>query len=30
MLLNFDLDLIESRTLDGRTLELIYRPALHN
>jgi dihydrofolate reductase len=26
---DFDLDLIESRTLDGRTLELIYRPTLH-
>lgn len=26
---DFDLDLIESRTLDGRTLELIYRPILH-
>jgi dihydrofolate reductase len=26
---DFDLELIESRTLDGRTLELIYRPALH-
>ncbi|MET4705890.1 dihydrofolate reductase family protein [Frigoribacterium sp. UYMn621] len=26
---DFDLDLLESRTLDGRTLELIYRPALH-
>jgi dihydrofolate reductase len=24
-----DLDLIESRTLDGRTQELIYRPTLH-
>jgi dihydrofolate reductase len=27
---DFDLDLLESRTLDGRTQELIYRPALHN
>jgi dihydrofolate reductase len=26
---DFDLDLIESRTFDGRTQELIYRPALH-
>lgn len=26
---DFDLELIESRTLDGRTLELIYRPSLH-
>jgi dihydrofolate reductase len=26
---DFDLELIESRTLDGNTLELIYRPALH-
>jgi dihydrofolate reductase len=26
---DFDLDLIEHRTLDGRTQELIYRPALH-
>jgi dihydrofolate reductase len=26
---DFDLELIESRTLDGRTQELIYRPALH-
>jgi len=26
----FDLELIESRTLDGRTQELIYRPTLHN
>lgn len=26
---DFDLDLIESRTLDGRTQELIYRPSLH-
>lgn len=26
---DFDLDLLESRTLDGRTLELIYRPTLH-
>jgi hypothetical protein len=25
-----DLELIESRTLDGRTQELIYRPTLHN
>jgi dihydrofolate reductase len=26
---DFDLELIDSRTLDGRTQELIYRPALH-
>ena len=26
---DFDLDLIESRTLDGHTQELIYRPRLH-
>jgi dihydrofolate reductase len=26
---DFDLELIDSRTLDGRTLELIYRPTLH-
>jgi dihydrofolate reductase len=26
---DFDLALMESRTLDGRTLELIYRPILH-
>ena len=26
---DFDLELIESRTLDGRTQELTYRPALH-
>jgi dihydrofolate reductase len=26
---DFDLELIESRTLDGHTLELIYRPTLH-
>jgi dihydrofolate reductase len=26
---DFDLELIESRTLDGSTLELSYRPALH-
>ena len=26
---DFDLQLIESRTLDGRTQELIYRPSLH-
>ncbi|MEU4479073.1 dihydrofolate reductase family protein [Micromonospora sp. NPDC023966] len=26
---DFDLELMESRTLDGRTQELIYRPALH-
>ena len=26
---DFDLELIESRTLDGRTQELIYRPRLH-
>jgi dihydrofolate reductase len=27
---DFDLELIETRTLDGRTQELIYRPTLHN
>jgi dihydrofolate reductase len=26
---DFDLQLLESRTLDGRTQELIYRPSLH-
>ena len=26
---DFDLDLIESRTLDGNTQELTYRPTLH-
>jgi dihydrofolate reductase len=26
---DLDLELIESRTFDGRTLELIYRPSLH-
>ena len=26
---DFDLQLLESRTLDGRTQELIYRPTLH-
>jgi dihydrofolate reductase len=26
---DFDLELIETRTLDGRTQELIYQPALH-
>ena len=26
---DFDLELLESRTLDGRTLELSYRPTLH-
>lgn len=26
---DFDLELIESRTLDGRTQELIYRPTVH-
>ncbi|WP_017624789.1 dihydrofolate reductase family protein [Nocardiopsis chromatogenes] len=26
---DFDLDLIEQRTLDGRTQELVYRPTLH-
>jgi dihydrofolate reductase len=26
---DFDLELIESRTLDGRTQELFYRPSLH-
>lgn len=26
---DFDLELMESRTLDGRTLELIYRPTIH-
>ena len=25
---DFDLELLESRTLDGRTLELVYRPAV--
>jgi hypothetical protein len=25
---DFDLDLIEARTLDGRTQELVYRPTL--
>jgi hypothetical protein len=25
---DFDLDLLETRTLDGRTQELVYRPAL--
>jgi hypothetical protein len=27
--LDFDLELLEHRTLDGRTQELIYRPTLH-
>ncbi len=27
---DFDLELIETRTLDGRTQELIYRPTLHD
>jgi hypothetical protein len=26
---DFDLELIESRTLDGHIQELIYRPTLH-
>ena len=26
---DFDLELLEQRTLDGNTLELIYRPTLH-
>src|SRR4029077_12386852 len=26
---DFDLELLESRTLDGRTQELLYRPTLH-
>jgi dihydrofolate reductase len=26
---DFDLELIESRTLDGNTMELVYRPGLH-
>jgi hypothetical protein len=26
---DFDLELLEERTLDGRTQELIYRPTLH-
>lgn len=26
---DFDLDLLESHTLDGRTVELVYRPSLH-
>ncbi|SEE17474.1 dihydrofolate reductase family protein [Jiangella alba] len=26
---DFDLELIETRTLDGRTQELVYRPSLH-
>jgi dihydrofolate reductase len=26
---DFDLELVESRTLDGRIQELIYRPILH-
>ncbi len=26
---DFDLELIDSRTLDGRIQELIYRPSLH-
>ncbi|WP_049560518.1 dihydrofolate reductase family protein [Nonomuraea sp. SBT364] len=27
---DFDLELIETRTLDGRTQELVYRPTLHS
>jgi dihydrofolate reductase len=26
---DFDLELLETRTLDGRTLEQVYRPVLH-
>ena len=26
---DFDLELVGSRTFDGRTLELVYRPTLH-
>lgn len=26
---DFDLDLVEARTLDGRTQELLYRPTRH-
>ena len=26
----FDLELLESRTLDGHTQELVYRPTLHS
>jgi hypothetical protein len=26
---DFDLELLETRTLDGRTQELTYRPAVH-
>jgi hypothetical protein len=26
---DFDLELVESRTLDGRIQELVYRPSLH-
>jgi hypothetical protein len=26
---DFDLELVETRTLDGRTQELVYRPTLH-
>ena len=26
---DFDLELVEHRTLDGRTQELVYRPTLH-
>jgi hypothetical protein len=26
---DFDLELLESRTLDGNTQELVYRPTLH-
>jgi hypothetical protein len=26
---DFDLELVESRILDGNTMELVYRPALH-
>ena len=27
---DFDLELVEHRTLDGRTQELVYRPTLHS
>lgn len=26
---DFDLELLETRTLDGRAQELVYRPSLH-
>lgn len=26
---DFDLELVESRTLDGNIMELVYRPSLH-